>query len=639
MLPLEAAKILDLPVDAAPEQIETRFQELRAKLEDKIAKAPTPGLKTKYRESLDDITAAFEALTLAADSSALPMLQRQRTEDGGQRTAKPSPDSGLRSQVSGLPAKSKASHKEFLIVAVIALAVLGGGAWWVMKTRAEEAEKARLVTELAQKAADQKAEAERAAVAAAKLAEEEKARLAAAAKAEETRREQLGLQLRTRISELNITLDALLKTESLAERELSDLKAEERSLQREAKGGSSPDLRAAQAALQAYDRYVTWLRDHLAANPARLARAKLDELAGAKAWDEVAAALEPYATAIKQLQADIPAKRDQLLVLTGTLSVTAEPAEVDFQLQDSYGRLRSGHTPAQLTDVPFGTTTVTFQRAGWPAQSRTATIKRDAPANVAGDLVGGSLKLTSTPFPSDFTLTGQGRSESGRTPATLPELPVGNYQITYTRTGWPNQTASATVTRGGNATAEGAFAPPGTLKVTSQPAGASVTFEGKIVGTTPLTLSDLPPGPVAVELARDDYRPAALQGVIEAGKETVLAATLRSATLTPEEAYEALARDAKGTWTTTFDNIIAGNVRLYIRLTPGSKLVQYEQTGFGGSVRNLTMVGYDPVTKVVFITFSGLDALNGKLSLRLEGDTLLFGRGDLTKNPQIFRRE
>jgi hypothetical protein len=49
MSPADAAKILDLPADATPEQLEARFQELRAKLEDKIAKAPTPGLKVKYR--------------------------------------------------------------------------------------------------------------------------------------------------------------------------------------------------------------------------------------------------------------------------------------------------------------------------------------------------------------------------------------------------------------------------------------------------------------------------------------------------------------------------------------------------------------------------------------------------------------
>ncbi len=67
MSPFEAAKILDLPAGVTTEQIEARFLELRRKLEDKIAKAPTPGLQAKYRESLQEITTAFETLTLAAD--------------------------------------------------------------------------------------------------------------------------------------------------------------------------------------------------------------------------------------------------------------------------------------------------------------------------------------------------------------------------------------------------------------------------------------------------------------------------------------------------------------------------------------------------------------------------------------------
>ena len=68
MSPIEAAKLLDLPADATPDQLEARFNELRRKLEDKIARAPTPGLQAKYRESLAEITTAFETLTLAADS-------------------------------------------------------------------------------------------------------------------------------------------------------------------------------------------------------------------------------------------------------------------------------------------------------------------------------------------------------------------------------------------------------------------------------------------------------------------------------------------------------------------------------------------------------------------------------------------
>ena len=72
----EAARLLEIAPDATPEQLEARFLDLRRKLEDKIAKAPTPGLQVKYRTSLAQITEAFETLTLAADSSSLPVLQR-----------------------------------------------------------------------------------------------------------------------------------------------------------------------------------------------------------------------------------------------------------------------------------------------------------------------------------------------------------------------------------------------------------------------------------------------------------------------------------------------------------------------------------------------------------------------------------
>src|SRR5262245_16621740 len=77
MLPADAAKLLELPADATPEQLEARFLQLRGRIEDKSAKAPTPGLKEKYRVSLAQVTEAFETLTLAADSSTLPVLRRE----------------------------------------------------------------------------------------------------------------------------------------------------------------------------------------------------------------------------------------------------------------------------------------------------------------------------------------------------------------------------------------------------------------------------------------------------------------------------------------------------------------------------------------------------------------------------------
>src|SRR6478609_4570793 len=196
MTPAEAAKLLEVAPDATPEQLEARFLDLRRKLEDKIAKAPTPGLQAKYRENLATITTAFETLALAADGSALPVLHKPSAVSSQPSAGGPAPAGhslgdgrSLRAAASAAAApaakKKSGSGKEFMIVAVIAIAVLVGGGWFVMKTRTE----ARLAAEAkatdAAKAADAKVEQDRLAEAKRKADEEETVRVAAAAKAEQ----------------------------------------------------------------------------------------------------------------------------------------------------------------------------------------------------------------------------------------------------------------------------------------------------------------------------------------------------------------------------------------------------------------------------------------------------------------------
>jgi hypothetical protein len=75
MTPAEAIKILDLLPYATREQIEERFVEQRALLEDKAARALTPKLQAQYREALVRVTEAYETLVLAEESATLPSLQ------------------------------------------------------------------------------------------------------------------------------------------------------------------------------------------------------------------------------------------------------------------------------------------------------------------------------------------------------------------------------------------------------------------------------------------------------------------------------------------------------------------------------------------------------------------------------------
>src|SRR6185436_7583139 len=116
----------------------------------------------------------------------------------------------------------------------------------------------------------------------------------------------------------------------------------------------------------------------------------------------------------------------------------------------------------------------------------------------------------------------------GRTPVTVGNLARGAHSVRVTRAGYvtderqvtitpaqrthsvtvrlsPERTApAASVARG--ASAAGAAATTGPLTVESRPAGARVFIDGRLAGTTPLTLADVPAGEHALHLDHDGYR-------------------------------------------------------------------------------------------------------------------------------------
>lgn len=373
MTPPDAARLLELPGDATPEQIEARFLDLRSKLEDKIVRSPTPGLKEKYRATLAEVTEAFETLTLAADSSALPVLKREEAGNTREESRLQNPESEgvsphLKSRIENR--KSPKSGREFIVVTAIAIAVLSAGGWWVMRIRTENAEKARMAAETkaeaerqSQLARDQAEEERRLKEAAAlaeqrrqaeerRLAEEERVQLAAAAKAEQERQEKLMAQLRARVAELNVDWDAAARTETIAERELSELKSEERERSR---GGTEATLEARRftARLRAHERYVAQLRQTLPTHPARFARAKVEELLSARAADSAAVATEEYERSLLRLKSDLAEMRGELVTI-GSVAIETNLADATWKLTDAIGAEQSGRGRATLTQVAIG---------------------------------------------------------------------------------------------------------------------------------------------------------------------------------------------------------------------------------------------------------------------------------------------
>jgi TonB family protein len=312
----EALAILELSPHATAEERSVQYETLRRQLEDKLAKAPTPGLREKYRSSLKQLEDAFAGLAQTDDSAALPVANRQSSggpvsaptvsSPVGSPLAATSPSSSA--QAPTLHRKSKSGGSEFALVAAIAVVVLAGGGWFVMKTRAENAEQARVAAEQ-KAAADRQAEEARVTAEAKKKAEaDEKLRLAAA---EKTQQEQLTKQLaalKSRFAELNIAYDAVMRSEALAERELADLKSELRSLSRES--ANAETRRQLEQKIAAHTVYLSWLRDTLPAHPASVHRARAASLLESRSTDEAAKAIEDYTLANQQLRKDHAAALD-----------------------------------------------------------------------------------------------------------------------------------------------------------------------------------------------------------------------------------------------------------------------------------------------------------------------------------------
>jgi hypothetical protein len=516
MSPTESAKLLDLPADATPEQLEARFLELRRKLEDKIAKAPTPGLQAKYRESLTAITTAFETLTLAADSSSLPVTTKQSTDDGEWRTVPNvgspldggpgSKTSGLRSQVSGLPAakRPKSGGKEFTLVAIIAVLLLAGGGWFVMKTRADNAEAARVAAEaLQKKQADEKTEA---------------ARVNA-----------LKTSLRTKLAEVRVDWEAHESGLQDAERQANELKSELRSLR------DAPAVKRAELSAQvtAHELYARWLKNHLLRHPAKLARVRAEELLQAGAYDEASAVTGEITAALAALTEDINYRREYFFKTTVHLRLDSQPAGVEWFLTDAHGRTHAGRTPAQLAGLPLthfakdgvpvapfeteqagefttGKISVVFLRTGWPDVVQTTTAVDDRNAILEASFPEGGVTVSSQPSGLPFVITqpsgGYGWTTKGTTPATVTGVPPGSVRVTITRAGYADVSQNLEITAGQTAKTNVLDQRSQPVHITVAEKPARITVDGKTYNGSELDLATLPPGDHALILEINGHK-------------------------------------------------------------------------------------------------------------------------------------
>jgi TonB family protein len=119
----------------------------------------------------------------------------------------------------------------------------------------------------------------------------------------------------------------------------------------------------------------------------------------------------------------------------------------------------------------------------------------------------GTLVVESEPAGARVSVNDE---ERGQTPLRLADLPFGSYSVKVERKGYEAQQRGVTLAEGAAAgelrvVLNRVAAPQGQTDVVSTPSGASVSVDGRPVGTTPLTGLRLRPGKRRLEVALDGH--------------------------------------------------------------------------------------------------------------------------------------
>jgi TonB family protein len=267
---------------------------------------------------------------------------------------------------------------------------------------------------------------------------------------------------------------------------------------------------------------------------ARSAEERLRAEAEARKKAEEDARLKEIADREARIRAEEEARRsttERLLNARGSLVINTDPAGATVAV----GELAPRQSPVTLKDLRLGHYSVTISLAGYDTETRDVEIK-EGQATDLGTIklrrqVGG-IEISSDPAglgyeikPAGVLFVNSNDIRTGQTPATLNDLPVGNYQVSISRPNWPNYVQNVSVERGGSVKVQSAFVGGG-VTITSTPSGAAVMREQTQIGTTPLTLNDLIPGPVSYTLTLRGMDTATVTGKVEPGKTLALNATL-----------------------------------------------------------------------------------------------------------------
>jgi hypothetical protein len=208
-----------------------------------------------------------------------------------------------------------------------------------------------------------------------------------------------------------------------------------------------------------------------------------------------------------------------------------EPRDRSTEQSRGESKAAEPFTEVELTASASSSPVAAPPAAVAPVPAPTPTPKA-APPPSPPPVTSGGLQVRTTPAGASVIVNGKAR---GRTPLTLRELPLGSYTIRLTRDGYVDEERRVQLTEGRASsslavTLKRAAAPgasgSGSLLVESRPPDAQVFLNSRLIGTTPLSMPEVPAGPTTVRIERNGYQPWVSTVEVMPGQRTRVAASL-----------------------------------------------------------------------------------------------------------------
>ena len=202
----------------------------------------------------------------------------------------------------------------------------------------------------------------------------------------------------------------------------------------------------------------------------------------------------------------------------GKIKATSTPSNAKVYLDGSY----RGTTPLLISNVKVGEHDIKFTKKDYYDRSKTVQVKENYTTYTAARLKPipktGSIYINSTPSNAKAYLEGAYR---GRTPLTISNLEVGEYQIRISKDDYYDWYSTVQIKQNITAQVFAQLEPmTGSLYVTSSPRYARVFLDGIERGTTPITIADIGMGWHEVVIIKEYYRAYVEYLYVYAGEET-----------------------------------------------------------------------------------------------------------------------